>query len=84
MSRGWQFVLNETSVHFLLALNARNRQFLIRGIELLLNEPLQKGDFEERDNTDRLIQMKVMGSFVISFWPDQLVRELRIVRIERV
>jgi hypothetical protein len=43
---------------------------------------LQKGDFEGKDATGRPIQIKVAGSFLISFWPDAFVRELRIINIE--
>jgi hypothetical protein len=46
--------------------------------------PLQKGDFEARDETNRPIQIKVAGPFLISFWPDHSVREIRIIKIERI
>ena len=83
MSEGWQFVLNETSVHFLLALNTRHRDFLIRSLESFISDPLQKGDFDGCDDTGRPIQIKVVGKFMITFWPDQFVKEIRIVNIER-
>jgi hypothetical protein len=83
VSDGWQFILNETSVHFLLALNARHRAHLILALEKLAAESLQKGDFEIKDDTQRPIQIKISGTFLISFWPDPLVKELRIINIER-
>jgi hypothetical protein len=82
VSQNWQFTLNETSVHFLLAIKARDRQKLIHALEALAAEPLQRGDFEGKDDTGRSIQIKVAGSFLISFWPDLFVRELRIINIE--
>lgn len=82
MSQNWQFTLNETSVHFLLAIKARDRQKLIHALEALAAEPLQRGDFEGKDDTGRSIQIKVAGSFLISFWSDLFVRELRIINIE--
>ena len=82
MSEGWQFVLNETSVHFLMGITGRHRQQLIHALEALVAEPLQRGDFEGKDNTGRSIQFKVAGLFLISFWPDTFVRELRIINIE--
>jgi hypothetical protein len=36
----------------------------------------------EKDDTGRSIQIKVAGSFLISFWPDAFVRELRVINIE--
>ena len=82
MSEGWQFTLSETSVHFLLALKARQRERLIQALESLAAKPLKRGDFEGKDSTGRTIQMKVEGSFLLSFWPDPLVRELRVINIE--
>ena len=82
MRVGWQFVLNETSVHFLLGTKPRHRQKLIQALQAIAAEPLQKGDFAAKDDTGRSIQIKVAGSFLISFWPDAFVRELRIINIE--
>lgn len=82
MSDNWQFVLNESSVHFLLGIKARHRQELIHALEAIAAEPLQKGDFEGKDDTGRSIQIKVAGSFLISFWPDTFVKELRIINLE--
>ena len=84
MSENWQFVLNETSVHFLLGTTARHRQELIHALEAIAADPLQKGDFEGKDDTGRPIQVKVAGLFLISFWPDTFVRELRIINLEWV
>ncbi|HXR07873.1 MAG TPA: hypothetical protein VN765_11125 [Candidatus Acidoferrum sp.] len=82
MRVGWQFVLNETSVHFLLGTKPRLRQRLIQALQGIAADPLQKGDFVGKDDTGRTIQIKVAGPFLISFWPDPLVRELRIIKIE--
>ena len=80
----WQFVLNEASVHFLLALRARNRQRLLAALDALAASPLQKGDFEANDDTGRSVQIKVAGPFLVSFWADAFVKELRIINIEWV
>jgi hypothetical protein len=82
VSQSWQFTLNETSLHFLLAIKARDRQKIIHALETLAVEPLQKGDFEGKDDIGRSIQIKAAGSFLISFWPDIFVCELRIINIE--
>jgi hypothetical protein len=84
VSEGWQFVLNETSVHFLMGITGRHRQQLIHALEAIAAEPLQKGDFEAKDDSGRSIQIKVAGSFLISFWPDAFVRELRVINLEWV
>jgi len=66
----------------LLALKSSHRQQLIQALEALATEPLQRGDFEGKDAAGRSIQVKVAGSFLISYWPDTFVRELRVINIE--
>ena len=82
MSKGWQFILNETSVHFLLSIKSGPRQKLMRARDALASDPLKRGDFETRDATGRAVQLKVAGPFLISYWPDAFVRELRVINIE--
>jgi hypothetical protein len=50
----------------------------------IASDPMQKGNFEEKDSSGRPIQIKVAGLFLISYWPDPFVKELRIVRLERI
>jgi len=53
-------------------------------LEALAANPHQKGDFEANDDTGRSIQVKVVGAFLVSFWADAFVKELRIINIEWV
>lgn len=66
MSEEWQCVLNETSVHFLLAQRLRQRQQLLAVFDALANE------------------VKSVGPFLVSFWPDPFVKKLRIINVEKV
>ena len=82
MNAGWQFVLNQTSVHFLMSLRGRNRTHLIDRLERLAADPTQSGDFGTKDDTGRSIQIKAAGPFLISFWADPWAKELRVINIE--
>ncbi len=82
MRDSWQFVLNETSVNFLLGTRLRLREKLIHALQVIAADPMQKGDFVGKDDAGRTIQIKVAGSFLISFWPDTLVTEPRVINIE--
>lgn len=82
MSGDWQFVLNQTSVQFLISLRGRRREQLVRALDALANDPMQKGDFEVNDDTGRRVQVKAVGRFMITFWPDVWVQELRVINIE--
>ena len=48
----------------------------------LAASPHQPGDFHEPDDTGRAVQFLLLGNFLISYWPDDAVKELRIVEIE--
>jgi hypothetical protein len=80
----WQFVLNETSVHFLLRLRSKPRERVLDFLTHLANDPLAKGDFQATDSHGRPIQIKLLRPFLISYWPDVYVKELRIINIEHI
>ena len=46
--------------------------------------PLRRGDLQERDAQGRENEILVAGHWIITYWPDHAVRELRIVRLEQV
>ncbi|MBI4028208.1 MAG: hypothetical protein HY360_24700 [Verrucomicrobia bacterium] len=50
----------------------------------LAANPYQKPDFKERDEIGRTVHLKVVGRFMVSYWLDHAVKELRIVHIEIV
>ena len=54
-----------------------------RFIDSLAGDPTQTGDYEERDETDRNVQIKVLGSFAVAYWSDDAAQEIRIVDIVR-
>ncbi|HEY1172220.1 MAG TPA: hypothetical protein VGH19_12675 [Verrucomicrobiae bacterium] len=84
MTSRWQFVLNESSVDFLLACRAPDRRRLLRVLDQLADDPYHAGDFESVDNVGRTIQIKRSGYYLISYWADTGPKELRIINIEKV
>jgi hypothetical protein len=84
VTEGWQFVLNESSVGFLLNCRLRQREALLKILQELLENPCQPGDYEARDSTGRPVQIKLAGGCFITYWLDNYVKELRVIKIERV
>ena len=82
MSRAWKVVVNDAAVEFLLSCRAPARRTLLGFMDKLRNNPQLAGDFVESDDTDRALQVKLHGQFLITFWADHAVQELRIVEIE--
>ena len=61
----------------------RNGRGFAKAFAELEANPLATGVSERRDATGRTIQVGAFGVFLIHYWDDYLVKELRIVRIER-
>jgi len=59
-----------------------------RKLAVILDEvksaPFRPGDLQERDAQGRVNEVLVVGDWLVTYWPDHAVRELRVVRLERV
>ena len=79
-----QFVLNQSSVEFLISRKGAQREALLKALRKLAANPNQLGDFTAKDDTGRDISIKRFGRFMITYWNDSYVRELRVLRIEPI
>jgi hypothetical protein len=50
-------------------------------LRTLSMQPAQPGDYSVRDSTGRWLQVLRVGKFDFTFWPDDVVGELRIIEI---
>jgi hypothetical protein len=59
-----------------------------RKLTVILDEvkaaPFRPGDLQERDAQGRVNEVLVVGDWLVTYWPDHAVRELRVVRLEQV
>jgi len=59
-----------------------------RKLAVILDEvkaaPFRPGDLQERDAQGRVNEVLVVGDWLVTYWPDHAVRELRVVRLEQV
>jgi hypothetical protein len=76
--------LSEEVVNLLLACRPGNRRLLQTYFGTLAADPQQRGDFIERDAVGRELQVKRFSRWLVTFWSDDPVKELRIVRVEPV
>jgi hypothetical protein len=84
MSEVWQLVIHEPSVRVLLVAPTRNRTILLRALDRLAANPFMEGDFIEKDVSGRSIQVWIVKPWSIAFWLDPFVKEIRIVRIDKI
>ena len=78
------FAVDESVIAIFSASTKRDREQLMRIFYLLANNPMQRGDFVEISSSGRELQVKRFGKWLVTFWPDQPVFELRIVDVQKV
>lgn len=77
-------VLSSKALTTLLGLSKNKQQHLQQILYSLASYPSQDGDYALEDEQGRAIQYILVGNYLISFWPDHAVSELRIVEINLV
>lgn len=58
------------------------RRCVMEFIRLLAVNPNVPGDFSEKDETGRTIQVKLVGSHAVTYWADHAVAEVKITHIK--
>ena len=71
------------AIEALKATGGLQRKQLSTYIDQLGNNPDSAGDYTERDDTDRIIEIKVVGQYAITFWADHAAEEIKVVDIRR-
>ena len=51
-------------------------------IRALAENPNAGGDFSEPDESDRTVQVKILGRYAITFWVDHPVCEVKVTHIK--
>ena len=75
-------VLSGKALTFLATLPKRKQRRVVDLLFRLADYPSQPGDYDSVDEAGRKVQHLQIGSFVVSYWPDDAARELRITDIE--
>ena len=79
-----KLVLEEEVVRFVLSITAARRRHLLSQLEHLRNNHHEAPDFREQDRSGRWLSVRVLRPFLITYWSDGPVDELRIVDVEFV
>jgi hypothetical protein len=84
MSGDPELVLDEDVFRFILSLTSPQRKRLISHLERLRSHWNEEPDFREQDQSGRWLSVKVLRPFLVTYWLDGPVNELRIVDVEKV
>ena len=79
-----KFVVDESVVEFFLQRSKREREELLRIFKSIAASPYQRGEWIQRTSSGRELQVKRFRHWVIRYWLDDPVREVRIVDVEKV
>jgi hypothetical protein len=55
---------------------------MMKFIRSLADNPNTAGDFTETDNSGRMVQVKVIGRYAVTFWADHAVSEIKVTHIK--
>ena len=61
----------------------RDRELILKFLEALADDPSRRGDYQERDDVGRPVQIKVVGKFALTYWADHAVKEVKVTKIEK-
>jgi hypothetical protein len=80
----WKFVLDEAVFQFFASRRANERRRLLAAFEVLRTDPNRKPDYYTKDATGRTLHVWTAQPFLITYWLDVYVNELRIVNVQRI
>ena len=83
MSVRYGFAADDKVLEAFSALRPREREQVLRAFDQLADDPFQSGDFVHRQPGIRDYQVKQFGRWVVSWWVDHPVCEVRIVQLLR-
>ena len=79
----WKYVLDQKALEFFISKRGAVRSQLTRAFLDLVSYPMQHGLWRGRDEFGRDVDIGLFGNFLIHYWVDLVVKEVRIVDIER-
>ena len=79
----YKVFLRLEAMEALRAIRSAERGRISKFIDSLGKDPSQSGDYAEQDETQRRIEIKVIGTYAITFWSDHAVNEVKVTDIRR-
>ena len=80
----WKVVIDEAAFQFFVSCRAMNRRKLLACFEQLRANPQRRADYFSKDATGRSLSVCATPPFLITFWLDSFVSEIRIVDLQQV
>ena len=81
--RGYSIYLRLEATEALKNTRGKQRSEIITFIDSLTDNPDVEGDYSEHDHSDRMIEIKIIGQYAVTYWADHAVKEMKVVDIRR-
>ena len=78
------YVADDSVVEFFTERNKREREELLKIFRALAESPYQTGDWRQKTRSGRELQVKRFGKWLVNFWLDAPVMEVRIVDVKKI
>jgi hypothetical protein len=79
--RPYAIYINEAALAFAPRSNLQ-REKIMKFVRSLSDNPNTPGDFPEKDNAGRIVQVKIIGRHAVTFWADHAVSEIKVTHIK--
>ena len=80
----YSYAIDASVLELFTSCSRREREELLRIFRSLADSPHQPGDWLQKTLSGREIQVKRFGRWLICFWPDDPVLELRVMDVRKV
>jgi hypothetical protein len=80
----WKLVFDEDAFHFIVSRRSDDRRRLLSALEELRNDPSRKPHYFTKDPTGRDLSVWGRKPFLVTYWLDPWVKELRVINIEKI
>ena len=80
----WKLVLDEAAFQFFVSAPAGERRKLLSAFDQLRNNPNRQPDYQSKDSTGRTLSVFAMRPFLLTYWIDALVSEVRVLNIQKI
>ncbi len=79
----YEVILHPQAWHVLAATQGTGRRRLLGVLGQVADDPFRAGDLQQPDPAGRVHEVILLGEWLVTYWPDHAVREIRIVALER-
>lgn len=80
----YALVLDEVAVKAIVMAARAEQRRLATILDQVKTAPFRAGDYQQRDKTGRMNEVVLFDDWLVTFWSDHAVREIRIVNLEQV